>query len=509
MLNIRNTEKKQTFFPSFFPGGRHARSSISSVFRFRRSSRNRSANRPGQGRPCSIRLCALLLCTTLLLSPAAGLCKTAPKKKVAFPVYPVIQANVRFWEKVYGTYTSRQGILHDKNDLSIIYGVIDLVDWNTPGAARINKNLIRMARHRYKKILTDLGRGKKPKSKEEKKVAALFPPRKHTRYLKARENIRLQIGQKDRFLRGVIRSGAYMPDLQAIFRAMKMPVELAYLPHVESSFNPRAHSKAGAVGLWQFTRGTGRDFMTIDNVLDERYDPFLSSQAAARLLKKNYQSLGSWPLALTAYNYGRAGMVRALRAQKTYENILKNHKSRIFKFASRNFYSEFIAALRVARRLEKDRSIIRDRLAATISIRMAGYADAGQLRRYFKLSGKDFARFNPALRDSVLKGKKYIPKGYLLRLPATKLIRQRVAKMGTRFYHSRQIRDTVYTVQRGDTVSSISHRFGVSSRELIRANRLNRKATIRIGQKLVLPTGKSGKSTKRIPVLRGTAKRKP
>jgi len=505
MLNIENAAKKQTVFVYF--------SSTEPLIQ-PHSSSSRPNQRTGQahrltGRKKNIalsgKLFTLFLCIGLLLTTTEGYAK----KTTRFPTYPIIEANVQFWQDVYGKYSSRQGILHDKDNLAIVYGIIDLVDWNTPGATRINKELIKLARHRYKNILTDLAGGQKPRTGEEKRVAALFPPAKHTRYLKARDNIRLQIGQKDRFLKGVIRSGAYMPNLQAIFRAHNMPVELAYLPHVESSFNPKAHSKAGAVGLWQFTRGTGRGFMTINSVLDERYDPFLSSQAAAKLLKKNYRQLGSWPLALTAYNYGRAGMVRALRTQKTYENIFKNHKTRIFKFASRNFYSEFVAALRVARKLEKDRSIIRDHPTATVSIRMDGYADTGKIRRYFKLSRKDFARFNPALRDPVLKGKKYIPKGYLLRLPATKLIRQRAGKLGTRFYHSRQIRDHVYTVRKGDTIGSIGRRFGVSTRALIRANNLNRKATIRIGRKLVLPKAKTVKRSKSIPILKDRAKRKP
>jgi membrane-bound lytic murein transglycosylase D len=351
------------------------------------------------------RLFTLFLCLAFFFIPATVPAKKAPR----FPVYPVIQANVKFWEDVYGTYSSHQGILHDKHNLAIVYGVVDLVSWNTPGAARINKKLIKMARHRYKNILNDLGHGRKARTKEGKRIAALCPKSRHSNFLKAKDNIRLQIGQKDHFRQGVIRSGAYIPRIQAIFKAHNLPLELAYLPHVESSFNPKAHSKAGAVGLWQFTRDTGKNYMTIDSVLDERYDPQLASHAAAKLLKENYRQLGSWPLALTAYNYGRAGMVRALRQQKTYENIYKYHKTKIFKFAARNFYSEFIAAYRVARRLEKDPSLIQDRPAAGITLRMDDFAEPGGVRRYFKLSRKDFARLNPALREPVLKGKKIYP----------------------------------------------------------------------------------------------------
>ena len=451
------------------------------------------------------RLFTLFFCLSLLFPPTPGYTRTTSR----FPLYTVIVPNVAFWEKVYGVYSSRQGILHDKNDLSIIYGVVDLVDWNTPAAARINKNLIKLARHRYKAILNQLGNGKKPRSREEKRIAALFAHKKHAGYKKARDNIRLQIGQKDSFRKGVIRSGAYMRTIKSIFHKYRLPLELAYLPHVESSFNPRAHSKAGAVGLWQFTRITGKNFMTINDVLDERYDPVLSSLAAAKLLKKNYGQLGSWPLALTAYNYGRPGMVRALNQRKTYTNIFKNHRTGLFKFAARNFYSEFLAALRTARKMEKDRSIIRDRPAATFTVRMKGYADFDRLRRFLRISSTDLARLNPALQRPVLAGKKYIPKGYRLRLPATPSFKRRAKKLGPRFYHTRQIRDRVYIVRRGDTISSIAKKFGISSRSIIRANHLNHRGFIHTGQKLLLSPHKTGRHKDTIIILEDRSKYKP
>jgi len=450
-------------------------------------------------------LSLLLISATVLLS---GQQATA---KAQFPIYPIIKPNVLFWEKVYSTYTSRQGILHDKDTLDIIYTVVDLVDWNTPHAAKINNKLIKIARHKYQKILSNLATGMKPRTREEKRIAQLFKRSRHRSYRKAKENIRLQIGQKDHFLAGVIRSGRYMPSIQRILRAWGLPLELAYLPHVESSFNPKAHSKASAVGLWQFTKTTGRDFMTINQVLDERYDPYLSSQAAAKFLKENYRQLGSWPLALTAYNYGRAGMIRAQRQKGSYQKIFKTHNTKLFKFASRNFYSEFVAALRVARRLEKDPSIIKDRPRASATLRLQGFASAGALRRYFAVSPQDFTLLNPALRKSVLQEKKYVPKGYLLRLPATSTIRKKIKKIPSRLFHNSQIRDKVYIVHKGDTAGSIARKYKISLTELSRNNNLNSRATIHIGQKLKIPThGSPSSSAKRkIPLLRATAKHKP
>ncbi len=431
------------------------------------------------------------------------------QSKEHFPTFPSIEQNVSFWEKVYSVYTTRQGIIHDKNNLKIIYTVIDLVDWSEPGSAKINKKLVKLARQRYKKILTDLGSGKQPSTPEEKKVAALFQHKSTHTYNSAKNNIRLQIGQKDRFIEGFVRSGAYLPTIRKIFKSYNLPAELAYLPHVESSFNPNAHSKAGAAGLWQFTRSTGKQYLTIDDVVDERYDPYSSSKAAAVFLKENYEVLRSWPLAITAYNYGRAGMVRAQKKNGGYEQIIKNHKTRIFKFASRNFYPEFLAAMRVAERLERDKSITTERPEATIYVRLKGYVLVRDIRRHFRVSAEDFARLNPALRKPALTGTKYIPRNYLVRLPATELTRKLAKTIPANIFRPKQVRDKIYTVRRGDTAGKIAKKYGITTQELIQTNNLNRRATIRIGQKLKIPGKIEIGSNTRIVILEAASKKRP
>ncbi|RJX22617.1 MAG: LysM peptidoglycan-binding domain-containing protein [Desulfobulbus sp.] len=425
----------------------------------------------------------LLLNFFLLLTawPAAG---------ELFPLYPIIKNNVAFWEDVYGRYSTTQGILHDQDDLSKVYGVVDLVHWDAPGAAHINKEIIGRARQHYKAILNDLANGKAARSSEEQRIAALFSSRNRHAFLKARDNIRLQVGQKDRFLEGVIRSGAYLPAIRKTLAKYNLPSELAYLPHVESSFNPKAYSKAGASGLWQFTRGTGVQFLTINDEVDERSDPFFSTEAAARFLKENHAQLGTWPLAITAYNHGRAGMVRAVREKGTYENIFKSHQTNLFKFASRNFYSEFLAAMNVARRLEQDPKIIRDQPEATLLLRMAGYVRASDIRTHFRIATEDFARLNPSLREPVLTGAKLIPKGFQVRLPATGSIRELARAFPAGLYHPAQIRDREYIVRRGDTAGAIARKFGLSVKELAGANNLDKRATVKVGQRLKIPGGR-------------------
>jgi membrane-bound lytic murein transglycosylase D len=291
----------------------------------------------------------LIVILTLLLT--APFCRSVVRAESdLLPVYPCLQPNIDFWLKIYTEYSSNYGVIHDKRQMNRIYGVIELVDPDRYDGRKINKQRIREAKKKYRRILGKLMRGKDPAGPVERRVAEFFrPDAKSKEFRSAMRNIRCQTGQKDRFRAGVIRSGAYIDEIKRIFRNEGLPEDLSYLPHVESSFNPKAYSKFGAAGIWQFTRSTGKHFMKVDYTIDERRDPMLSSYAAAKLLRQNFWKLKNWPMAITAYNHGASGMLRAKRLRGTYEAIFKSYRSRAFRFASRNFYSEFLAAREAAR----------------------------------------------------------------------------------------------------------------------------------------------------------------
>jgi membrane-bound lytic murein transglycosylase D len=249
--------------------------------------------------------------------------------------------------------------------------------------------------------------------------------------------------------------------------------------------------------------------MRVDNIVDQRYDPYYATQAAAVFLKENFETLGSWPMAITAYNHGRNGMLRAAKKYGGYEQIFNNHATGMFKFASRNFYSEFIAATNVARRLENDKSIIPDRPEATIMVRMEGFARAEDIRSHFRLSEEDFSRLNPALRKPVLTGEKYIPKNYYVRIPANARTRDLASIIPSALYRHSQVRDKEYIVRRGDTVGAIARKYKISAAELVIANNLNGKAMIRMGQKLIIPTKADNKNRDQVTILESSSKNKP
>lgn len=407
-----------------------------------------------------------------------------------FPVYDCIKPNVAFWKKVYSQYTTSHGLIHDNLDLSIVYEVVDLRPQDRPGARRHNRHLIRKVKDKYRKILNDLAAGKTPQTAEEKRVRALFAEKASAAdFREAATAIRFQLCQKDRFEQGLIRSGAYLEEIKRIFRSYGLSEDLAYLPHVESSFNYKAYSKFGAAGIWQFTRATGKRFMTVDYTLDERRDPIRATHAAARYLKENYEKLGNWPLALTAYNHGANGMLRAKKQKGSYENIFHHYDSRRFGFASRNFYSEFIAARHVAKNYRKYFGDLRlDPPVPVHEVAMAGYAPIKDLARHFQVDLPTLTELNPALRPPVFEARKFVPKGYKLRLPNGNGQMERLASLiPDDLFHSEQKRSRFYRVEKGDTAGIIARRHGVKLQDLIMANGLNSRATIYAGQNLRIP----------------------
>ncbi|EKD35994.1 MAG: hypothetical protein ACD_75C01688G0004 [uncultured bacterium] len=434
----------------------------------------------------------LLFSYTLWWSLAAATeCLAGTQDTENFPLYPAIKNNVQFWEKIYGHYSLKQAVIHDSEDLSKVYEVIPLLDRDLPGSRRPNEIAERLAKEKYQAILTRLAQ-QPPSTAEEKRIAALFTGRNCSQDMaRAAQNVRSQCGQKERFLAGVVISGTYMKEIKRILRSYHLPEDLAYLAHVESSFNTRAYSKVGAAGLWQFTRATGKRYMNIDYAVDERLDPIRATYAAAKYLQNSYRSLENWPLALTSYNYGLPGMVRAARELGTYERIFQNYNKGYFKFASKNFYSEFLAALKTAKTLEASGSV---KLAPELNchyLNLPGYVHIKEIAKHFGISAATVKELNPALLSPVVDGEKHIPKGYSLRLPGGNQIKQQIASLSPAVFKSKQRASQYHKVQKGDTVSSIARLHGVSAKSLMQANNLDKSAKLHIRQDLVIPGKKA------------------
>jgi len=434
-----------------------------------------------------------LLRVLLIVLLTASAANAAPRD---FPRPKDLERDVTFWKRVYSEVGTDAGLLHDSRNLGIVYEVIKIP---TGLSNRSRERHTDKRRKVYRKILLSLAKGKRSGlSREEKRVLALFDDGvSNSELRKSSGRLRFQLGQANKFRAGIIRSGAYKPHILETLRDMKLPLEIANLPHVESSYTPTVYSRVGAAGLWQFTRSTGRRFMQVDHVIDERLDPYRASIAAARLLEQNYRVTGSWPLAITAYNHGASGMRRAARklGTKDITKIVRKYRSRTFGFASRNFYVEFLAANAVASNPDfYFGPLVLDRPIAFEKIDMPFYAKPKQLAKAIGIDVATLREANPSLRPTVWREAKYIPEGFSLQVPRASLPRplhDGIAAMPKAQRHARQTRDTKYTVRRGDTLSTIARRHHVRMSELVALNGLKSRNRIRVGQKLRLPSNVS------------------
>jgi membrane-bound lytic murein transglycosylase D len=438
------------------------------------------------------------LALTLLLAPfclsithANFSYETHTLNEYHFTTPPGLADPVNFWKKIYSEYTTRHAVIHDMRDLGIVYEVVYLGD--NPLSRRSRERKLEKVKKKYKQILKRINKTKN-KSSLKGEDLRIYKLVKNDFY-KATRQIRAQLGLKDRFRAGVERSGLYLTEILRILKKNNLPKELSVLPHVESSFQLGAYSSAGAAGIWQFTRSTGRLFMKVGYDVDERRDPILATHAAAKLLKKNFKGINSWPLAITAYNHGLQGMKRAKKRHGSdISKIVRSYKSRTFGFASRNFYAEFLAALHVVKNQDKYFPNLKiQKPHRRVSIILPNYIHVNTAMDYFGMTREEIAEANPSLRRPVLNGEKRIPKGFVFQAPSSKLnnLQTSYNKIPQRVLYSKQLRSKWYTVRRGDTLSGVALRFGTSIRSLRTYNKIGRRNQIYIGQVLQLPKRRS------------------
>ncbi len=417
----------------------------------------------------------------------------APAAAAELPIPVGLEPNVAFWTRIYTEVDSASGLLHDTAHLRVVYETTTLPK---NASRRARERRVNARKKHYRAVLRSLGSGKRSGlSKDEARVLALWPEGVSNAALKrASRQLRFQRGQSDRFRDGLVRSGYWSAFIADAMEAHGVPAALVALPHVESSYNPRAYSRVGAAGIFQFIRSTGRLYMRVDHVVDERMNPHLATIAAAKLLRDNHTRLKSWPLAITAYNHGVAGMARAVRKTGTRDLgvIARKYKGRTFGFASRNFYTEFLAAWHIHQNPE--RYFGKLRLAAPLAydrLTTDAYYTVSSLTRALGVDATTLRDHNLALLPAVWNGAKLVPKGYELQIPRHALeqpVSSVLAQIPDSERLARQKRDRFHKVRRGDTLSIIARRYHTSQSELVHLNNLRSRHRIRVGQVLRLPS---------------------
>ncbi len=428
----------------------------------------------------------------LLLLLYLGFAALPARAEQTFPLPEELRPDVDFWISIFTRYGTDEGVLHDNRNLAVVYERIDV----PAGISRKERNRrVKKSRDALIRVLQRLAGGKRDNlSAEEARVLALWPADVSNDMLRAATGrIRFQQGLADRFREGLQRSGRWRDFIETEFAALGVPLELAALPHVESSYNPDARSHVGASGIWQFTRSTGRRFMRVDHVIDERNDPFAATRGAGQLLAYNYSITGNWPLAITAYNHGLAGVRRAQRihGDTAYVDIFRSYNGRTFGFASRNFYLAFLAAKEVDQNPERYfPAVVRESPTAYSELKLPDYVPAEDLASALGVSTRHIAKHNPALQPTIWEGSKHLPRGYTVRLPESMLEQPAdalLASVPSDTWRSEQLPDLFHTIARGDTLSEIAERYDTRVSTLVALNGLGSRHRIRAGQKLRLP----------------------
>jgi len=282
---------------------------------------------------------------------------------------------------------------------------------------------------------------------------------------------------REPFRKYLCRSGKYIELMKDILKEKGMPQDLAYLPLIESGFNPHAYSYAHAVGPWQFIAYTGRTYGLHQNHwYDERRDFVKSTNAAANYLKDLYERFGDWLLALAAYNVGGGSISKAIKKQNT-KDFWKLRLNR----QTRNFVPLYMAATIIAKDpkrygfdVEYEEPLTWDVMKVNKAMDLKAVADV------LSVPVDTIKELNPELRRGVTPPNY---KNYRLRIPegSKSLFAQKydnIPEESLYFFHK---------IRKGESVSSISKKYGVSPFSIIQANNLSKKYRIYAGDYLKIP----------------------
>lgn len=291
------------------------------------------------------------------------------------------------------------------------------------------------------------------------------------------------------------RSQPYLPHVRRVFTQYGLPQDLVLLPFVESGYNVRAYSWAGAGGMWQFMKGTGRLYgLKSDWWIDERRDPYKSTDAAARHLRDLYDRFGDWYLALAAYNAGTGKISRALKQagcndffELTERNRKLSRRVRL-KTETKHYVPKFIAISKIFQNLDTlgFKPVSWEFEEEVVTVKVPGGTDLLALARAGNMSWKSFHKYNPAYRRQV--SPPYMETTAYLPVDKADKMMAYLADPGSRPYAGY----TRYRVRSGDSWWRISRRYNVPVSVLKKVNN-TRSNTLRPGQHVMVPGNSSGR----------------
>ncbi len=292
--------------------------------------------------------------------------------------------------------------------------------------------------------------------------------------------------------RYLLRSTRYEALMKKVLRDNKLPEDLFYIALIESGFSSQAFSHASAVGYWQFIRGTGKRYkLKINQLVDERRDPVLSTQAAADYFKDLYKLLNSWYLSMASYNVGEGRVLRAVKKYKTHDFWELSKIKRALPRETDDYIPKFIAAKLIAKNPDKYGFDGIDYMAPIefdhITINQP--VNLRLMAEKMNYNYEDFKALNPKYKGEVapldnenLLGLRIPAGSYEVAMKAAQdSITDKVEYVANR--------DEVqnYKIRRGDTFSSVARKYRTNVAFLKDMNDFPRKKKLKVGQVIYVP----------------------
>jgi membrane-bound lytic murein transglycosylase D len=307
------------------------------------------------------------------------------------------------------------------------------------------------------------------------------------------------VRKKDLMERMLVASQFYFPLFEQELDNHNIPLEIKYLAIVESALNPRAKSRVGATGLWQFMYGTGKMYgLDVSSYVDERSDPIKATVAACKYLSKLYEIFGDWDLALAAYNSGPGNVNKAIRRSggyKNYWNIRRN-----LPRETAGYVPAFIATMYLFEYAEEHGLNIKkaDRpYFETDTVHVKNLITFDQIAKLIDVSVEELEVLNPSYKLNIIP--KIAGKDYALRLPKSEIGKFVANEEAIYAYVEKELKTTEkplpqlvtaqnrirYKVRSGDYLGKIADRYGVRISQIKQWNGL-RSNDLRIGQRLTI-----------------------
>jgi membrane-bound lytic murein transglycosylase D len=378
-------------------------------------------------------LLLVLVIPAIQATAAAVTTETAHFSGRQFPASGIILTQKNFWKLIFAKYESSTIIIHDAFDPGAIVDVIPfnkLSEKYSLGALspELRDSWTEKYLERYRlaaRRVSQLGHDALSHGSMERRIYDVYHRSRHSwaRLRAGRYQLRVQTGMADSMLKAVTRAQVYLPVMEKIFQRYGVPVQATRLAFVESMFNFSAKSKVGAGGLFQFMVETARNYMVVNRYFDERYSPLKAARGAAKLLADNYRLLKSWPVAITAYNHGTAGMQRAVQSLGTSDisTIVASYQSPSFGFASRNFYGELLAAIDVYDKMVSSGKMPgeQETLQHLSVLKLSAPISLEKFLKLTRLDERELMRHNSCITEEALGNKNHaiFPKNYQLLIP--------------------------------------------------------------------------------------------